>query len=76
VEAQPKQLRAYPEEQGRHPGWRVRQRTGEPLPRGSFVWIGERGAPELAVLRARRANVLFMNDRAMIVRVQQAPVRQ
>lgn len=61
---------AYPAEQGRHPGWRVMHPTNEPLPQGEFVWIGERAAPELSSLRGRRANVLFANDRALILRVR------
>lgn len=63
-------VRAYPSEQGRHPGWRVSGRSTEPLPPGPFVWIGERAAPELAMIRQRGGEVLSANERAMIVRVR------
>jgi hypothetical protein len=63
-------VRAYPTEQGRHPGWRVSGAPREPLPPGSFLWIGDRAAPELAMIRARPGEVLFANERAMIVRVR------
>ena len=59
-------VRAYPAEQGRHPGWRVTRPTTEPVPAG--LWIVERGAPELAAFRGR-AQVVFANDRAVILRV-------
>lgn len=60
-------VRAYPSEQARHPGWRVSGATDEPLPEGSFLWIGERAAPE----RSRvRGEVLFENERAAIIRVR------
>lgn len=67
-----KRVRAYPLEQGRHPGWRVTHQTREPLPPGSFVWAVERAAPELAALRreGRRARLLFENDRSVILRVE------
>jgi hypothetical protein len=61
-------VRAWPAEQGRHPGWRVR-RSAEPLPNEPFIWIGERAAPELAAIRQRRAKLLFANGRAVILRV-------
>ncbi|HEX8619132.1 MAG TPA: hypothetical protein VF911_16240 [Thermoanaerobaculia bacterium] len=60
-------VRAYPAEQGRHPGWRVSGGTNEPPPRGPFVWIGERAAPELATIRGQ---LLFANERAVIIRVR------
>jgi hypothetical protein len=63
-------VRAYPAEQGRHPGWRVSGATREPLPAGPFLWIGERAAPELAMIRQRPGEVLFANERAMIVRLR------
>ncbi|HYK00808.1 MAG TPA: hypothetical protein VE974_03570 [Thermoanaerobaculia bacterium] len=63
-------VRAYPSEQGRHPGWRVSGLTREPLPPGPFLWIGERAAPELAMIRRRGGEVLSVNERAMIVRVR------
>jgi hypothetical protein len=60
-------VRAYPSEQGRHPGWRVSGATNEPLPRPPFLWIGERAAPEAAKIRG---TVVFANERAMIVQVR------
>lgn len=65
-----KRVRAYPAEQGRHPGWRVASRSVEPLPPGSFLWIGERQAPELVALRSRPSRILFANDAAMILSVR------
>ena len=63
-------VRAYPAEQATHPGWRAG--NGEPFPQGRFLWIVERGAPELARLD-RRAAVVFANDRALILRVEAGP---
>ncbi len=66
----PTRVQAFPSEQGRHPGWRVMQPTNETLPEGELLWIGERAAPELTVLRRRQTQVLFANDRALILRVR------
>lgn len=66
-------VQAFPAEQGRHPGWRVPQPTNERLPEGELLWIGERAAPELAALRGRQTQVLFANERALILRVLVAP---
>lgn len=63
-------VRAYPAEQASHPGWRAV--NGEPFPQGRFLWIVERGAPELARLD-RRAAVVYANDRAVILRVEVGP---
>jgi hypothetical protein len=63
-------VQAFPAEQGRHPGWRLMQRSNEELPKGELIWIGERGAPELAALRGRPMRVVFANDRALIVHVR------
>lgn len=62
-------VRAFPSEQGRHPGWRVAGRTSEVLPATSFIWISERAAPETAALRGRQVRVLFGNDRALVLLV-------
>jgi hypothetical protein len=62
-------VRAYPAEQGRHPGWRVQQVTTEALPSSEFIWILERQAPEVTRLGRRRARLLYANDRSMILRV-------
>ncbi len=63
-------VRAFPAEQGAHPGWRVNRPSRETLPDGELLWIGERAAPELAALRGRQTQVLFANERAIIVRVR------
>ena len=58
-------------EQGEHPGWRARPpASSEAPPAEAFLWIGERGAPELRLLRrTREVRPLFMNERAIVVRV-------
>lgn len=63
---------AWPAEQAQHPGWRA---TALPdphaLPPAPFLWIGERLAPELAVLRGVKAlQLLFVNERALVARVE------
>ena len=59
---------AWPAEQALHPGWRA---TTPPdpasLPAVPFVWIGERFAPELPVLRGVKAvRPRFWNERALV----------
>ena len=59
---------AWPAEQALHPGWRA---TVSPdpraLPRESFLWIGERYAPELNLLRGvKTVRPLFWNERALV----------
>lgn len=70
-------IRAFPREQRFHPGWRVGSRpdlSGSELPPTGFLWIGERTAPELRVLRRFRSHsVLFVNDRALILQVGPLP---
>ncbi len=62
---------AFPPEQALHPGWRATARPGSKPPGGTFLWIGERAAPELSLLqRARRIEPLYINDHAMIARVR------
>lgn len=62
---------AFPAEQAQHPGWRVAATSGSELPSGTFLWVGERAAPELAILRrSRSVQPLYINDRAMIARVR------
>ena len=46
---------AFPPEQAQHPGWRALPPPGLQAPRGAFFWIGERRAPELAILRTNGA---------------------
>ncbi len=64
-------VEAWPAEQALHPGWRAtKPADATRLPRSSFVWIGERAAPESEALRrARSVQPLWMNERAVIVRV-------
>jgi len=58
---------AWPAEQALHPGWRATSGDLSELPKGTFLWIGERGAPELHRLRGvRSVQPLFTNERAMI----------
>jgi hypothetical protein len=61
---------AFPPEQALHPGWRAMATSGSELPPGSFTWIGERLAPELALIRrSRHVTPLYVNERAAIVKV-------
>jgi hypothetical protein len=61
---------AFPAEQAQHPGWRAVARSGSGLPSGAFLWIGERGAPELELIRGvRTVTPLYMNERAIVVKV-------
>ena len=63
-------VEAFPPEQAQHPGWRASFRGAE-VPSGPFIWIGERGAPELQViLEDRRAALLYQNARALVFRVE------
>jgi len=62
---------AFPAEQAQHPGWRASRAAGSPLPTDGFLWVGERGAPELsAIARRRRVEPLYANARAMVARVR------
>lgn len=62
---------AFPPEQAQHPGWRVNATSGSSLPSGSFLWVGERGAPEYFIIRQTRViEPLYSNARAMIARVR------
>ncbi len=62
---------AFPPEQAAHPGWRAAAVSPAGLPRGEFVWIGERGAPELEVIRRIYDVVpLYANARALVVRAR------
>jgi hypothetical protein len=58
---------AWPAEQAIHPGWRATGGDVAALPKIPFIWVGERGAPELVRLRGVRSiEPLFMNERALI----------
>lgn len=64
-------VQAFPPEQAQHPGWRAFATSGSTAPSGAFVWIGERDAPELAILRqTRTVEPVYVNARAMIARVR------
>jgi hypothetical protein len=68
---QQRSVSAFPAEQAEHPGWRATASAGSELPRGTFLWIGERAAPELQLLRQRRSvEPLWANGHAMIARVR------
>jgi hypothetical protein len=61
---------AFPAEQALHPGWRATATSGSEVPPGTFIWIGERYAPELNLIRKTRVvTPLYVNDRAAIVKV-------
>ncbi len=59
---------AWPAEQAQHPGWRATTRPDPTaLPAVPFVWIGERSAPELPVLRGVKVlRPRFWNERALV----------
>lgn len=67
-------VRAFPEEQAQHPGWRVPDTSARniaSLPGGSFLWIGERGASEIeAIRRERDVRLVYQNSSAIIARVR------
>ena len=61
---------AFPPEQAQHPGWRAVAQSGSGLPTTAFLWIGERNAPELSIIRrARHIEPLYINSRAIVVKV-------
>ncbi len=63
-------VEAFPAEQKDHPGWRAEPRAGSVPPPAPFYWIGERGAPELSILRRRRrVQPIYANARALVARV-------
>ena len=61
---------AFPAGAGSAPGWRAMPAPGSEVPPGTFLWIGERGAPELAIIRrSRQITPLYVNENAVIVKV-------
>jgi len=69
VDAHPDAI-AFPPEQAEHPGWRAQPTNGSIPPSEPFYWIGERGAPELAIIRrTRRIRPIYINARALVARV-------
>ncbi|HYM61479.1 MAG TPA: hypothetical protein VEZ11_11380 [Thermoanaerobaculia bacterium] len=62
---------AMPPEQAVHPGWRAFPEARMYVPPAPFLWIGERAAPELSILRkARNIKPLYVNDRAIVAAVR------
>jgi hypothetical protein len=62
---------AFPVEQAIHPGWRAFATSRDVLPQPPFVWIGERGSRELALVAAHhRVEPLCFNARAMVARIR------
>jgi hypothetical protein len=63
----------YPPDQAQHPGWRRVPTFDEALaaeralPSGSFIWVGERRAPELVALRRLRPVMLIFSDQFVVV---------
>lgn len=67
---------AFPAAQGTHPGWRSPVTSEEAvaaaaqLPRGAFVFVGERGSPEAAAIqRLRGGRIVHQSEAAMVARV-------
>ena len=61
---------AFPPEQALHPGWRAIPQPGSMPPQGTFLWIGERFAPELDIIRrSHRISPIYVNRNAAIVKV-------
>jgi hypothetical protein len=62
---------AFPVEQAIHPGWRAFATSRDVLPQPPFVWIGERGSRELALVAAHhRVEPLCFNTRSMVARIR------
>jgi hypothetical protein len=62
---------AFPMEQAIHPGWRALATVKDVVPQPPFVWIGERGSRELALVAVHhRVEPLCINDRAMVARIR------
>lgn len=62
---------AYPVEQAIHPGWRAFATAKDVVPRPPFVWIGERGSREFALVADHhRVEPLCYNQHAMVARIR------
>jgi hypothetical protein len=62
---------AFPVEQAIHPGWRAFATSRDVLPQPPFVWIGERGSRELALVAAHhRVEPLCFNAHAIVARIR------
>ncbi len=71
VEAGRPDAYAFPVEQAIHPGWRAFATSKDVVPRPPFIWIGERGSHELALVADHhRVEPLCFNARAMVARIR------
>jgi len=62
---------AFPVEQAIHPGWRAFATKKDVVPQPPFIWIGERGSRELALVADHhRVEPLCFNARAMVARIR------
>ncbi|HEV8432915.1 MAG TPA: hypothetical protein VGR95_05835, partial [Thermoanaerobaculia bacterium] len=62
---------AFPVEQAIHPGWRAFATSKDVVPQPPFIWIGERGSRELALVADHhRVEPLCFNARAMVARIR------
>lgn len=62
---------AFPVEQAIHPGWRAFATSKDVVPQPPFIWIGERGSREFAlVAHHHRVEPLCFNARAMVARIR------
>lgn len=62
---------AYPAEQAIHPGWRAFAKVSDIPPAPPFVWIGEDGTRERALVgRSHHIEPLYVNGRAMVARIR------
>ena len=62
---------AFPVEQAIHPGWRAFATSRDLVPPPPYVWVGERGSRELAILASKhRVEPLCINARAMVARIR------
>ncbi len=71
VMAAPANVVAFPEEQAIHPGWRALPRRDSVPPAPPFLWIGERAAPELSILKKTSAvQPVYSNGHALVALVR------
>lgn len=62
---------AFPVEQAIHPGWRAFASSKDVVPQPPFIWIGERGSREFALVADHhRVEPLCFNARAMVARIR------
>lgn len=71
VTAMPGNVIAFPDEQAVHPGWRAMPRRDSVAPPAPFLWIGERAAPELSIIRKSNAvQPVYANGNALVALVR------